>query len=134
MTIVVAGVLMNLLLAFVLFYITLSAQNFKVAIPLLSDHKFIGVNQTNENLILVANLAADSPASQAGLKQGERVLTLNGMGLSSSDDLISHINENAGKVISLEVSDPQKTNIREIKRAIARMLTFNRLNNKAVGK
>ena len=38
------------------------------------------------------------------------------------------------ELIKNKVAAKAKTNIREIKRAIARMLTFNRLNNKTVGK
>jgi ribosomal protein L29 len=38
------------------------------------------------------------------------------------------------ELIRNKVAAKAKTNIREIKRAIARILTFNRLNNKTVGK
>lgn len=38
------------------------------------------------------------------------------------------------ELIKNKVAAKAKTNIREIKRAIARVLTFNRLNNKAVEK
>ena len=115
MTIVVAGVVMNLFLAFLLFYITLSMQNFKVQIPLLSDHKFIGVSQVNENLILIANVSENSPAQTAGLKTGERVLTINGSELKTSQDLINQTKEKAGEEITLQISDPQKTSVREVK-------------------
>jgi len=38
------------------------------------------------------------------------------------------------ELIRNRVAAKAKTNIREIKRAIARLLTFNRLNEKTVGK
>jgi regulator of sigma E protease len=106
-TVVVAGVVMNLLLAWVLFYIVLGAQGFKTKLPLLSDYQFKGVNQTVESAIIVGNIAADSPAQKAGLKDGDRVIALNGMSVEDSSKFVEEIKANAGKEITLTISDLQ---------------------------
>lgn len=112
--VVVAGVLMNLILAWVLFWIVLGAQNFKAQIPLLADHQFIGVAQTNERYILIGDIAKDSPAQASGLKTGERILAINGEELSSASQLIEKTKALAGQKIKLTLKDPRTTLQREI--------------------
>ena len=51
-----------------------------------SDSQFIGYgfgNQTTENEIRVLQVYADSPASEAGLSRGDRILTVNGRTIGS---------------------------------------------------
>jgi len=45
--VIVAGVAMNSILAAIIFYIFLGISGFKTDLPLLSEYKFFGVNQTN---------------------------------------------------------------------------------------
>lgn len=113
--IVVAGVSMNLILAWVLFYIILFSRGFQAKIPLLLEHKFIGAVQTEENIVLIGEVSDDSPAKASGLKEGERVLALNDEFIDGSKDLIDKVKLNAGKEIKLTLSDVEKKDFREIK-------------------
>lgn len=113
-SVVVAGVLMNLLLAWLLFYIVLGAQGFKTKLPLLSDYKFAGVNQYVETSIIVGNIAPDSPAQKAGLKDGDKILALNGKKVKESSKFVEDIKASAGKPVLISVSDLQDQNIREV--------------------
>lgn len=113
--VVVAGVVMNLLLAWLLFYVVLIAQGFKTQFPLITDHHFIGVRQTNEEALIVESVNSSSPAKDAGIKIGDRVLALNGQPLTRSDALISQTKSLAGQEIRLTLSDEDKTNAHEIK-------------------
>jgi regulator of sigma E protease len=113
-SVVVAGVLMNLLLAWLLFYIVLGAQGFKTKLPLLSDYKFAGVNQYVETSIIVGNIAPDSPAQKAGLKDGDKILALNGKKVKESSKFVEDIKASAGKPVLLSISDLQDQNIREV--------------------
>lgn len=113
-TVVVAGVVMNLLLAWVLFYIVLGAQGFKTKLPLLSEYQFTGVNQTAETAIVVGNIAPGSPAQTAGLKDGDRVMAVNGKAMTSADELVSEIKLNSGKETKLTITDIQGNNSREV--------------------
>lgn len=114
-TVVVAGVLMNLSLAWVLFYIVLTSQNFKVDIPLLAPHNFVGVTQTKEEYVLIGNVASDSPAQKAGIKSGDRVIAFENVPILSADDLVKKTKENLGKEITLTLSDIQKTQTQTLK-------------------
>ena len=78
MVIVVAGVVMNFLLAAFLFYIVLSFQGFKSQFVYITPYNFFGVNQTIESFVLVRDLAKDSPADKAGIKENDIVVSLNG--------------------------------------------------------
>jgi len=112
--VVVAGVVMNLLLAWLLFYIVLGFQNFKVQLPILLPHQFIGVTQTNESMVLIQAVSKDSPAEMAGLKSGDKVLKINGTEVKNSVDLTSKTKEFVGKEIKLAVSDIKGENLREV--------------------
>lgn len=107
MMIVVAGVAMNFILAVVLFWIVLAGQGFKEEIPLFFPFKFIGVNQVNETVILVGNVAKKSPAELVGIKQGERIIKLNDLPVMDSEKLVESIQKNSGEAITLTVVNPQ---------------------------
>jgi regulator of sigma E protease len=113
--IVVAGVVMNLLLAWGLYYIVLGANDFKSQ-PILqmSNHKFVGTEQIAEKMVFVGQVASDSPALAAGLKDNDRVLSVNNQPIDSTEQLSSIIKQNAGKKTMMEVSDIQKTEVRSI--------------------
>jgi len=113
-TVVVAGVFMNLVLAWALFYIVIGAQGFKTKLPLLSDYHFTGVNQTKETAIVVGRIAAGSPAEQAGLVDGDRVIAINGKPVTDADFLVSEIKANAGKQTQLTISDIQGQNQHQV--------------------
>jgi membrane-associated protease RseP (regulator of RpoE activity) len=105
--VVVAGVVMNLLLAWLLFYIVLGAQGFKTKLPLLSDYKFAGINQSVETAIIIGNIAKDSPAEKAGLKDGDRLIGFNGSPVIDTGKFVEDVKAQAGKEINLTVSDIQ---------------------------
>lgn len=105
--IVIAGVVMNLLLAVALFYIVLAAEGFKEKIPLLTSYNFVGVNQVNESLILIGAISPDSPAAQAGINPGDRVVAINGNKLQDSKQLIDFTKQHAGEKITLTLADEQ---------------------------
>lgn len=106
--VVLAGVIMNLLLAWIIFWVVLLAQNFSVTLPLLSDHRFLGVYQTNEKMIIIGSVAKDSPAEKANLKSGDRIVAFNDRFLKDSNDLVDYTRKYAGEKIKLTVSDIEK--------------------------
>lgn len=112
--VVVAGVAMNFLLAFILFYFILFFQGFKVSLPLLIDHQFAGVSQENQINVFVADISKDSPAEKAGLKQGEIIASVNGEQITKSNDLITKSKNLLGQEIKLVVFDSEKITSREV--------------------
>lgn len=105
MAVVLAGVVMNFILAAILFWIVLAAQGFQENVPLLTPHQFFGVNQTNEPMILIGGIAPGSPAAGAGINTGDRLLEINGTKLTSSDQVIILSRQQAGEKITLVLED-----------------------------
>lgn len=113
--IVVAGVVMNLVLAWMLYYIVVGAQGFKVQVPLLTSHTFVGAQQTTKSFIFISNVSSGSPAEAAGLQAGERIVALNGNAIENSNEVIEQIKQLAGQEVTLKISRPQIGEEREVK-------------------
>ncbi len=113
-TVVAAGVVMNLLLAWVLFYIVLGVQGFKTKLPLLSDYKFSGINQQVETAVIIGNIAKGSPADLAGLKEGDRAIAVNGQPISNVSKFADDIKAGAGSEITITISDIQDQRRRDV--------------------
>jgi regulator of sigma E protease len=99
--VVVAGVVMNALLAVIIYYLFLGLSGFKTEIPLLSDHQFFGVRQTNVSQIIITGTQPGSPAEKAKIPEGSRVVAINGQSINSSEALSQTIKANQGKEITL---------------------------------
>ena len=69
-----AGVTMNLLLAIILFYTVIIAQNFKVISPSIDGGIYIG------------KLEEGLPAEKSGLKLGEKLLSIDGQNVYTIDE------------------------------------------------
>ncbi len=106
--VVVAGVVMNALLAVFIYYVFLSLSGFKTVLPLLGEQSpgFVGVNQelVPKGFIL-GKVAPDSPADGAGIKPGSVLLSINGKKLKSNDELVKTINSHKGREMTLEWYD-----------------------------
>ncbi len=112
--VVVAGVFMNLIFAWILFYIVLGFQGFQSQLELITDHNFVGANQQKEAFVYVAQIAKDSPAQEAGLKVGDRIVAVNSRTLASEEELINTTKSLAGQKISLTVTQPSSSGIRSV--------------------
>lgn len=102
MAIVVAGVLMNLLLAQVLFYIILIAQNFRIIYPTL------------EPVAVVTEVEPGFPAAGAGIKPGERIVEIDGKPVKSADEAVTLIRSKPELKIKLTVADINGQNRRVV--------------------
>lgn len=85
--VIVSGVVMNFLLAVVVFSIVYT----QVGIP----------SQTDK--VTIALVVPDSPAQEAGLLEGDRILAVEGEAVSGTEDFIALIDENLGQETSLLV-------------------------------
>ncbi len=104
-TVLLAGVLMNALLAAVIFYTFLTISNFKTEIPLFFDHKFFAVNQVNKTELIIFKLSDNSPAAKAGIAVPSKIVSAAGKKLESGDEFTKTINDYKGKNIVLELQN-----------------------------
>ncbi len=92
--IVVAGVFMNLILAWILFYIVIISQNFRILYPSI------------EPSISVASIEKDYPAAKSGLMIGDKILSVNGQKVNSLEETVKAIRSTKkGQSVQITYSD-----------------------------
>lgn len=100
--VVVAGVIMNLILAWILFYIVIISQNFKIIYPV------------SEPGIFIAGLETNLPAEKAGIKIGEKLIAIDNQTLAGIDQASKLIKSKIGTSVSLTLTDTDGKNSRKI--------------------
>lgn len=100
--VVVAGVVMNLILAWILFYAVIISQNFKIIYPVM------------EPGVYIAQVQNDFPAQKAGLQPGEKLVSVDGKTASSIDEARKLIRDKNSMPVSLVMSDIDGNNIRTV--------------------
>ncbi len=102
--VVVAGVVMNFILAVALFYIFLAASGFSVLVPRLAVYQFIS---PAKDTVVITYVQAGSPAAKAGMVGNEIVMSADGRSFSQVADFQKYVKSRAGYpvVISLESMD-----------------------------
>lgn len=109
--VVVAGVVMNVLLAIFIYYIFLGISGFKTNIPLFpgtKDFTFIGANQeVKVKSFIINNIAPNSPAEKAGLtgcseKSCLAITKVNGEPIKDIKSFTNFIQEHKGEKLRFE--------------------------------
>lgn len=103
--VVVAGVVMNAVLAIVIFYVYFLISGFKTDLPLVSNYQFFGVEQVNKNVnekdAVVSYVSANSPAEKAGIVPPAQIIAVNGKPISDRLAFIEFVNGHKGEKIKL---------------------------------
>jgi regulator of sigma E protease len=113
--VILAGVIMNTILAAVIFYIFLGISGFKTELPLLSDYKFFGVTQTNIQQVIISEVINNSPAQKQGLKAPIEIVSVNGQKIYNSQQFINIVNKNKGREIEIDWNNLQAQEIHKTK-------------------
>lgn len=100
--VVIAGVTMNLVLAWILFYIVIAAQNFKVIYPTL------------EPAVYILQTQKDFPAQAAGVKAGEKLVAIDDTKTKDIDQARKLIKSKKGESVTLTLSDAEGGNVRKV--------------------
>lgn len=109
--VVLAGVIMNAVLAFLIYYIFLPISGFTVEIPRITSHKFLAVDQTEKlDALVISSVADGSPASLAGMKGCDEdycsaITSINGVKPNTSEEFIAIIKQNLDKDTTLTVEN-----------------------------
>jgi regulator of sigma E protease len=107
-TVVAAGVFMNLLLAWVLYYVVLSIQGFTYQVPLLIPHQFAGISQTNESAVVVIETPKNPTDQKSGLTVGDRINAVDGQPVTGQEQLEKYLIAHPGQEVTLAITDTQK--------------------------
>jgi regulator of sigma E protease len=101
--VILAGVLMNLALAVVIYTFILGFNSWKADFNLIIDQKFpFG---TQQNSVFIAGIEPESPAETSGLEFADKVLTINSEPIDSREELRSLVDANKGKTLAVEVEN-----------------------------
>jgi regulator of sigma E protease len=103
--VVVAGVVMNTVLAILIYYVYMGISGFKAELPLLGNHQFFAVNQKNIAEIIISDVVKGSPAEKAGIPPYAKVIALNGTKVNSIDTFLKIVTENKGKQMTITWQD-----------------------------
>lgn len=103
--IMLAGVTMNLIIAFLLFTVLAAT-----ALPKLVDNQFSVPSDTrviqqvkDKNVVLVDTAVDGAPAKKAGIKSGDRVVEINGQKITSPEQVADATKNNAGKTVPVKI-------------------------------
>ena len=110
--IVSAGVIVNLLLAVIIFTILLWFTSFKTNFNLIVDNKFPFGNQ--ENFILIAKVDPGSPAEKAGIEPGDKIVLANGQRFDSIASFKEFIDSSLGSKITLKLDNAVTNEEKEV--------------------
>lgn len=105
-SVVVAGVVMNTLLAAVIFYIFMFVSGFRAEVPLIGEHRFFLVNEQIKTDVIVSEVQKNSPAAKIGIPAYAKVTAINGQKITEVTEFTTSVKKNGGKEISLTWVDP----------------------------
>lgn len=109
-----AGVIMNMVLAFILLAGYLSANSYRFPITKLVDYQFTNVeSQEVYTPITVVNVAEDSPVKDS-FASGDVIVELNGYAFKNYDDFFKKLEEVQGKEASFTLIDLNTFLTREV--------------------
>ena len=107
-----AGVVMNFLVAVIIFYFLLANSGFTNQQYLLFDYKFPFGEQ--QNFPFISLIAENSPAEKVGLKPNSIIISGNGIRFGSSKQFVQFINENKGEEVFLEVKSLSTKEVKKV--------------------
>ena len=99
--VILGGVLVNFLIAIIIFYLVLGVHNFAISQPVLFQYKFPFCEK--EFYPMVQLVAQDSPAQKAGIKEGDLIISVDHNRFSSLEAFIDYVNQHKGEPVLLEI-------------------------------
>ncbi|MBI2620993.1 site-2 protease family protein [candidate division WWE3 bacterium] len=106
--ILVAGVVMNFILALILYQAFFAINGYKsLSIPLIFDYNFRFGDKRFVNTV-VANIQPESPAEGVGIKVGEAIIEINGTPVYNHREVRSALQESGGEAVRLLLMDVGK--------------------------
>jgi regulator of sigma E protease len=106
--VLVAGVVMNFFLAFLIFYIYFLINNFKTAkLPLFFDHTFrFGREIKYDTMVL--DLVPDFPATKSGIELGDTIVSIDGTNVTNIEEIRKSLLGKSNQEVSVLVESEVK--------------------------
>ncbi len=101
--VVAAGIIMNLLLAIVMYYLLLASQGFKEILFIPGNFRFTGVDQKNYNVLVFGDPKPNSPAALSGLKSDDLLISYDGQTITSVDSFLAYLRQHQTQQVSFTV-------------------------------
>jgi regulator of sigma E protease len=101
--ILVAGVIMNLVLAVLVFYIYLISLGFVTYLPKIADYSFPGIKEEVDLKPWIRDVEVGSAAEEAKLPANTIIWEANGVDISSPEQFTQIIRDNYGKSVDIKV-------------------------------
>jgi len=109
MFIIISGVIGNIILTMLLFYIFLVFSGFSTYLGLVvPDYEFPLGEQ--DNYMMISVVSEDSPAKIAGLKGNDIILSVNGLPINEMQDLTNVVNDTQGHEMSMLIRERKTGN------------------------
>jgi len=108
--VLVAGVVMNFLLAITLFYIVLISNGFKTSyMPMYFDYNFrFGQEESLDSVVV--EVMEGSPAEKADIRPGEAIIEINGNPVASAADVRRLVKGLEGQAVNVVLQDVRQAN------------------------
>lgn len=116
LAILLGGVIMNLLLAFVLYAVFFSISGYKSSlIPLISDYRF-KYGEVSKLSNLIVDVQDNSPAAQEDLVPGEAIIEIDQIPVYNIGDIQAALRNKAGQAVTLLITDARSSeyNVRKV--------------------
>lgn len=113
--IMVAGVIMNLITAFVLFTVVALAGMPQLPAPELGQQFTIASDERtvsevkNEDVVRVREVVASSPAAEAGILEGDEIISINGVAIDAPEDVGTATQDLAGQEVAIVVQSTERS-------------------------
>lgn len=111
--IMLAGVIMNLVTAFVLFTIVAWAGMPQLPQEAIGNQFSVSSDETvvsevrNPDVVLIGRVVENSPAAEAGIVEREELVSINGIDISRPQDVAVQTKQNAGQQVEVVLRDTE---------------------------
>lgn len=103
--VLVAGVVMNILFAIVIYYLMFFITSFKtMSMPLFFDYDF-AFGRADKVSTVVSGFSEESPAKQVGIETGEAIIEIDGNPVYSSEGIRNYLSDKQGQEVSVLLMD-----------------------------
>lgn len=111
--VLLGGIFMNILLAFIVFAIYLPITQYRVTLPNAAEFNFLGAETKTTTGVLI-NSVLETSDFKDKFSVGEVIVAANNNPINNSEDWIKFLADNQGKPIELSLQDQFATNQRNL--------------------